>query len=60
MPKPSEVLIWIDVHGSARELTDDEKKYVDTAYSPFDGEGRVHFRKVASPRRCLRSFPRIQ
>jgi hypothetical protein len=37
MPRPSEVLIWINVHGLPRELTNDEKKYVDTEYSPFDG-----------------------
>lgn len=37
MPKPSEALIWIDVDGSARELTDAEKGYVDTEFSPFDG-----------------------
>jgi hypothetical protein len=37
MPKPSEALIWIDVDGSARELTDAEKSYVDTEFSPFDG-----------------------
>jgi hypothetical protein len=37
MPKPSEVLVWIDNDGSARELTDAEKTYVDTDFSPFDG-----------------------
>ena len=37
MPKPSEVLVWIDDDGSARELTDAEKTYVDTDFSPFDG-----------------------
>jgi hypothetical protein len=37
MPKPTEVLVWINVDGSARELTDTEKKYVDTEFSPFDG-----------------------
>ncbi len=38
MSKPSEVLIWIDADGSARELTEAEKEYVDTEFSPFDGE----------------------
>jgi hypothetical protein len=36
-PKPSEVLVWINADGSARELADAEKKYVDTEFSPFDG-----------------------
>jgi hypothetical protein len=31
------MLVWIDADGSARELTDAEKKYVDTKFSPFDG-----------------------
>jgi len=35
--KPSEVLVRIAVDGSAWELTDDEKQYVDTEFSPFDG-----------------------
>ena len=37
MPKPSEVLIYVEDDGSARELTDAEKQYVDTDFSPFDG-----------------------
>jgi hypothetical protein len=37
MPKPSEVLIWINADGSARELSEAEKDYVDTDFSPFDG-----------------------
>jgi hypothetical protein len=37
MPKPSEVLIWINDDGSARELSEADKKYVDTEFSPFDG-----------------------
>ena len=36
-PKPSEALIFIEADGSARELTDAEKTYVDTEFSPFDG-----------------------
>jgi hypothetical protein len=43
MPTPSDVLIWINADGSARELTDDEKKYVDTEFSPFDG-ARPHIK----------------
>jgi hypothetical protein len=37
MSKPSEALVWINDDGSARELTDTEKKYVDAEFSPFDG-----------------------
>ena len=37
MSKPSEVLVYINADGSGRELTDDEKKYVDTEFSAFDG-----------------------
>ena len=36
-PKPSEALLYIEADGSARELTDAEKKYVDTDFSPVDG-----------------------
>lgn len=35
--KPSEALIWVNSDGTARELTDVEKRYVDTDFSPFDG-----------------------
>jgi hypothetical protein len=37
VPRPSEVLVRIDVDGSVWELTDAEKKCVDTEFSPFDG-----------------------
>jgi hypothetical protein len=37
MPNPSEELVHIHDDGSARELTETEKKYVDTEFSPFDG-----------------------
>ena len=36
-PKPSEALIYIEADGSARELSDTEKTYVDADFSPFDG-----------------------
>ena len=36
-PRPSDVLVRIDVDGSVWELTDAEKRYVDTEFSPFDG-----------------------
>ena len=35
--KPSEALIWINSDGTARELTDAQKRYVDTDFLPFDG-----------------------
>jgi hypothetical protein len=35
--KPSGVLVRIPADGSAWELTDEEKVYVDTEFSPFDG-----------------------
>jgi len=35
--RPSEALVWIDEDGGARELTESEKTYVDTTFSPFDG-----------------------
>jgi hypothetical protein len=37
MPNASQVLIFIENDGTARELTVADKKYVDTAFSPFDG-----------------------
>jgi hypothetical protein len=37
MPTPSEILVWINNDGSARELTGADKKYVDSDFSPFDG-----------------------
>jgi len=37
MPNASEVLVYINEDGSIRELTEADKKYVDTEFSPFDG-----------------------
>jgi hypothetical protein len=37
VPKPSEVLVRIGADGLVWELTDAEKKHVDTEFSPFDG-----------------------
>ena len=42
MSKPSEVLVYMNNDGSARELTDAEKKYVDTEFAPFDGRKALH------------------
>ena len=37
MPNASEILVYINDDGSARELSETEKKYVDTEFSPLDG-----------------------
>ena len=37
MPNAREVLVYIKEDGSVRELTEADKKYVDTEFSPFDG-----------------------
>ena len=37
MPNPSEELVHMNDDGSARELTETEKKYVETEFSPLDG-----------------------
>ena len=37
MPNASQVLVYINDDGSARELSETEKKYVDTEFSPLDG-----------------------
>ena len=43
MPNASEVLVYINDDGSARELSETEKKYVDTEYAPLDG-ARPHIK----------------
>src|SRR5215472_8112306 len=51
MPKPSEVLIWINDDGSARELSEPDKKYVDTEFSPWtrlSAISRAHSSRWAS------------
>ena len=37
MSKPSEALVYVNEDASVRELTESEKKYVDTEFLPFDG-----------------------
>ena len=37
MPNASRVLVYIENDGTARELSEADKKYVDTPFSPFDG-----------------------
>jgi hypothetical protein len=43
MANASEVLVYINDEGSARELSETEKKYVDTEFSPLDG-ARPHIK----------------
>ena len=52
MPNASGVLVYIDNDGSARELTEAEKKYVDTEFSPFDG-ARPYIKSSYSERTAL-------
>jgi hypothetical protein len=52
VPKPSEALIWVNSDGTARELTDVEKRYVDTDFSPFDG-ARPYIKSHYSQRTAL-------
>src|SRR5689334_2156590 len=52
MPNPSEELVHINDDGSARELTETEKKYVDTKFSPFDG-ARPYIKSHYSQRTAL-------
>jgi hypothetical protein len=42
-PYASEVLVYINDDGSARELSETEKKYVDTEFSPLDS-ARPHIK----------------
>jgi hypothetical protein len=37
VPNAGDVLVWINADGSARELTEAEKKHVASEFSPFDG-----------------------
>lgn len=52
MPNASEVLIYINEDGSARELTQADKKYVDTEFSPLDG-ARPYIKSHYSQRTAL-------
>jgi hypothetical protein len=52
VPKPSEALVWINSDGTARELTEADKKYVDSEYSPFDG-ARPYIKSHYSQRTAL-------
>ena len=37
MPNAGDALVCVNEDGSVRKLTDDEKRYVETEFSPFDG-----------------------
>jgi len=52
MPNASRVLVYINNDGSARELTEMDKKYVDTEFSPFDG-ARPYIKSHYSQRTAL-------
>jgi hypothetical protein len=43
MPNASEVLVYVNDDGSPRELSETEKTYVDTEFSPLDG-ARPHIK----------------
>lgn len=52
MPNASEVLVYINDDGSARELTETDKEYIDTEFSPFDG-ARPHIKSHYSQRTAM-------
>jgi hypothetical protein len=52
MPNASGVLVYINDDGSARELTETDKKYVDTEFSPLDG-ARPYIKSHYSQRTAL-------
>jgi hypothetical protein len=52
MPNASRVLVYTNNDGSARELTETEKKYVDAEFSPLDG-ARPYIKSHYSQRTAL-------
>ena len=52
MPNASKVLVYINEDGSARELTEADKRYVDTEFSPLDG-ARPYIKSHYSQRTAL-------
>ena len=52
MQNAGERLVYINEDGSARELTAEERKYVDTEFSPFDG-ARPYIKSHYSQRTAL-------
>jgi hypothetical protein len=49
MPNVAGALVYVNEDGSVRELTEAEKKYVDTEFSPLDG-ARPHVKSRYSDR----------
>jgi hypothetical protein len=52
VPNASRALVYINDDGSARELTETDKKYVDTEFSPLDG-ARPYIKSHYSQRTAL-------
>ena len=52
VPNASKVLVYINEDGSARELTEADKRYVDTEFSPLDG-ARPYIKSHYSQRTAL-------
>jgi hypothetical protein len=52
MPNASRMLVYINEDGSARELTEADKIYVDTEFSPLDG-ARPYIKSDYSQRTAL-------
>ena len=52
MRNAGEVLVYVNEDGSVRELTEADKKYVDTEFSPLDG-ARPYVKSRYSQRTAL-------
>ena len=52
MPNASEMLVYVNEDGSVRELTEADKRYVDTEFSPLDG-ARPYIKSRYSQRTAL-------
>jgi hypothetical protein len=52
MDNASEMLVYINDDGSVRELTESDKKYLDTEFSPLDG-ARPYIKSYYSQRTQL-------
>jgi len=71
MPNAGDALVYVNEDGSVRKLTDGEKRYVETEFSPFDGARpfiKSHYRDrtawgiqvTCRARRCLMAWLSIQ
>jgi hypothetical protein len=52
MPNASKMLVYVNDDGSVRELTEADKRYVDTEFSPLDG-ARPYIKSYYSQRTPL-------